>query len=318
MRLEPDETDDEAAWNLLDDAEEASFVRIKPRSRDLPRRDVSLVAEAVGLEAGFETTYKPSRHEAGWLLSSLSSFYEQELIRDVLFLVKGGKEANVYCCAAGAARGGGDGLLAAKVYRPREFRNLRNDRMYREGRPVLTAEGRPVKPTDTRVMRALGKKSEFGVQVQHTSWLMYEFTTLERLYRAGASVPEPVAAAENAILMDFIGDRDGAAPTLSEVMPDMEEATALYRQVLRSIEAMLREGTVHGDLSAYNILYRAGRAVLIDFPQVTGVAMNPNAHAILTRDITRVCDYFGRLGVRCDAYALERDLWRRYGPDEQA
>jgi len=233
------------------------------------------------------------------------------LIQDVLYLVKGGKEANVYCCQAGPARGG-EALLAAKVYRPRQFRNLRNDRLYREGRPILTAEGRAAKASDQRLIRALGKKSDFGVQVQHTSWLMYEFTTLERLHREGAAVPEPLAAGENAVLMGFVGNRDGAAPTLSEVTPEQDEAKSLYKQVLRTIEAMLRAGTVHGDLSAYNILYWDGSATVIDFPQVTGVQGNPHARELFSRDITRVCDYFARLGVRCDACALEHDLWHRF------
>ena len=35
-------------------------------------------------------------------------------------------------------------FLAAKVYRPRMFRNLRNDHAYRQGREILTPDGRPV------------------------------------------------------------------------------------------------------------------------------------------------------------------------------
>ena len=66
----------------------------------------------------------------------------------------------MYRCQLHEAHGGG--LVAAKVYRPRHFRNLRNDSFYREGRAVLDASGRPVKPTDSRMMRALGKKTAFG------------------------------------------------------------------------------------------------------------------------------------------------------------
>lgn len=301
--------EDEAYLDGLEEQEE-TFRRIKPRPRDRRRRDVSEVAETTGLEAGFETTYKPSRHEAGWLLSSLRAFYEQNLIADVLFPVKGGKEASVYCCAAEPATG--MNLLAAKVYRPRPFRNLRNDTMYREGRPVLTAEGRAVKNSDHRMMRALGKKTEFGVQVQHTSWLMYEYTSLGRLYRAGAPVPRPIAASDNAVLMSYVGDAHGAAPTLSEVRLEPDEAEALFAEVVRSIERMLREGIIHGDLSAYNILYWEGRITLIDFPQVTSPHANQSARFLLGRDIARVCDYFSRQGARCDPDALLRELWSRY------
>src|SRR5205823_142296 len=98
----------------------------------------------------------------------------------------------------------------------------------REGRPVLTAEGRPAKATDDRLMRALGKKTAFGVQVQHTSWLMYEYTTLHRLFHAGAAVPQPFAAAENAILMSYRGDAQGPAPTLNGVSLEREEASVLF------------------------------------------------------------------------------------------
>jgi RIO kinase 1 len=303
---------DEDGFGADEGDDEETFVPMQPKLRDRPRLHPEQVAEPDGRERGFVTTYRPSRHEAGWLLSSLGAFHEQELIADVLFLVKGGKEANVYCCTAGIAAGGDDRLLAAKVYRPRQFRNLRNDRMYREGRPILTAEGRAAKASDQRLIRALGKKTDFGVQAQHTSWLMYEYTTLERLHRAGAAVPRAVAAGENAVLMEFIGNREGAAPTLMEASPDPAEAKPLYRQVLRTIEALLREGTVHGDLSAYNILYWQGAATVIDFPQVTGVHSNENARALLERDLTRVCDYFSRLGLPCDAASLARDLWRRF------
>ena len=90
-------------------------------------------------KADWTTTHKPSRHDAGWLKSSLGTFFEMGLITDVLFHVQAGKEASVYCCRAADG-----GLLAAKVYRPRKFRQLRNDKLYRAGREVLAA------PTLTR------------------------------------------------------------------------------------------------------------------------------------------------------------------------
>lgn len=266
--------DDLDGLSGLDD-DDTPFVRIKPRPRDLPRRPAAEAAEPAGPEGGFATTYKPSRHEAGWLLDSIRSFYEQNLIRDVLYLVKGGKEANVYCCEAGNNAPNGAELLAAKVYRPRAFRNLRNDHVYREGRTVLNSEGRAVKNSDQRIMRALGKKTDFGAQVQHTSWLMHEYNTLVRLSSMGLPVPSPVAASDNAVLMTFIGSRTGAAPTLSEVGLDPEEANRLFPEMSQHLETMLRAGVIHGDLSAYNLLYWEGRIQIIDFPQVTDPGSNP-------------------------------------------
>ena len=283
------------------------------------REIVAGLGDLEGLERGFETTYQPGRYEEGWLLSSLRAFYDQTLITDVLAQVKGGKEASVYCCAAHATTG--RPLLAAKVYRPHEFRTLRNDRVYREGRDILTSAGRPVKVTDHRIMRAIGKKSAFGRQVMHTSWLMHEYTAMERLHRAGAAVPQPVAASENAILMGYRGDAQVAAPTLNEVDLDREEANTLFREVLRNVELMLRHHLIHGDLSAYNILYWEGEITLIDFPQVTDVRTNNRAYAMLERDITRVCQYFARQGVRCDADAIMQGFWSRHvqiDPNERA
>ena len=273
-------------------------------------RIISSVGEAEE-EAAYPMSYQPARFEGPWLRSSLRSFYDQELIADVLAQVKGGKEANVYRCRAHPHLG--RELLAAKVYRPRQFRNLANDRLYREGREVLTASGQPVKPTDDRVMRAIGKKTPFGVQVQHTSWLMHEYTTLERLHRAGGAVPEPLAANENAILMGYQGDEKQAAPALQEVRLGKREAQKLFREVLRNVELLLQHGLVHGDLSAYNILYWEGRITLIDFPQVASVHANRNARAILERDVKRVCQYFARQGVPTDPVGIAERLWAPYG-----
>ena len=286
-----------------------------PPAKRLQGETGAAVAGPIGSEAGFTTTYRPARYEEVWLRESLRSFYNQELITDVLAQVKGGKEATVYRCAAHPALG--TSLLAAKVYRPRMFRNLRNDAMYREGRPVLTADGRAVKRTDHRIMRAIGKKTAFGMQVQHTSWLMYEYTTMERLFEAGAAVPQPIAASENALLMGYRGDERRAAPTLSETRLHPDEATVLFQEVLRNIELMLELGIIHGDLSAYNILYWEGDITIIDFPQVTDTQTNRHAYEILQRDIHRVCEYFVRQGVQgVSAGDLTQALWERYGVAE--
>lgn len=289
---------------------------LKPKHspKKSPDQVIADIAEPIGLEGEFKTTYQPARHESGWLLYSLRSFYDQELISDVLSRVKGGKEANVYCCQAHPATG--MPLLAAKIYRPRMFRNLRNDKMYREGRTILTADGHPVKNNDHRTMRAIGKKSAFGVQVEHTSWLMHEYITLARLYQAGAAVPQPIAAAENAILMSYYGDARRAAPTLNEISLDATEASHLFEQILGTVELMLQHELIHGDLSAYNILYWAGSITLIDFPQVVSCYGNRNAYVIFQRDIQRVCEYFARQGVRCDAEAIAAAFWQRYVGNE--
>lgn len=272
------------------------------------------------VELGFETTYRPSRHEEGWLLSSLHSFYDEGMITDVLALIKGGKEASVYLCRANPATG--LDLLAAKVYRPRMFRNLRNDAMYRRGREVLTAQGRPAGKQAGTFARAIRNKTSFGMQAAHTSWLMHEFMALERLHAVGAAVPRPVSSSDNALLMSYHGEQNIAAPTLNTVALEQEEAERLFQEVLRNVDLMLQQDLIHGDLSAYNILYwRAeggpgqtarGQIVMIDFPQVVNLHSNPKADFILRRDIQRVCEYFSSQGVGCDPEMVFDRLWGCY------
>lgn len=295
------------------DPEDQDYAReLRRNARRLAKRPAPELLEAP--PDPFAITYRAARWEKIWLHQSLQPFFDEGLLTDVLSLVKGGKEANVYRCAGEPALG--MPLVAAKVYRPREFRNLRNDQMYREGRGVLTAEGKGLKRGDHRIIRALGKKTEYGAQVQHTSWLMHEYTTLQRLHSAGAAVPQPLAPAENALLMQFIGDAERAAPALNEVALPEDEAHALYGEVLRNIELLLELGLAHGDLSAYNVLYWEGRVYLIDFPQVTPIATNAHAEAILRRDLRRVCEYFTRQGVRCDFNSEFRRLWECYAADD--
>jgi RIO kinase 1 len=290
----------------------------KPQVRHIAKKAedeiVADLGDAVGLEQGFNTTYKPGRYEEEWLLDSLRAFYDEALIVDVLRQVKGGKEASVYLCEAHPTIG--IEYLAVKVYRPRRFRNLSNDKVYRQGRDVLTAEGRPVKTTDHRVMRAIGKKTAFGIQVSHTSWLMHEYKAIQRLHQLGGAVPRPYATSENAILMGYVGDGQMAASTLNQIRLEPVEAESLFQEVMRNVELMLRCDLVHGDLSAYNVLYWQGAITLIDFPQVVDIYRNRAARSILERDITRICDYFRRQGIEHDPVAITEDLWEEYGePD---
>jgi RIO kinase 1 len=275
----------------------------------------ALTDDLTDVELGFETTYTPSKYESGWLLQSLYSFYDEGLISDVLALVKGGKEASVYVCRAHPATG--YDLLAAKVYRPRMFRNLRNDAMYRQGREILVAGGKPAGRDAGYIERAMRHKTAFGVQAGHTSWLMHEFNAMEQLHAGGGDVPRPIHAADNAILMTYHGELGRPAPTLNSVSLDVEEADRLLRRLLHNVHMLLRRDLVHGDLSAYNILYWApngapGEMTIIDFPQVVNLRGNPKARFVLERDVERVCDYFREQGLRPNARAITDRLWRRY------
>lgn len=277
---------------------------------------INELADETGIAGGFQMTYSPGdndHHQNQWLQDSLITFFYQDLLEDVLSVVKGGKEASVYLCKPHESQE--KLLFAAKVYRPRMFRNLRNDKMYREGRAAIGANGKEVNAKDWRALKAMTTGNQRGQAMSHTSWLMYEYRTLRDLYDAGASVPEPHGVSENAILMDYIGDEYGPAPTLSEVAIAPEEVEQLFAEVMRNIDIMLQQGIIHGDLSAYNILYWDGEIVLIDFPQVVNIQSNRHARKILTRDIERVCEYFQNLGLQVDEKEIANQFWKAYGTE---
>lgn len=174
-------------------------------------------------------------------------------------------------------------------------------------------DGMRLNASDFREMRAITKGTGFGQQLMHQSWLMHEYETIQQLHAAGANVPKPWAAGDNVILMEYVGDEHMAAPMLNTVRLEQDEAEHLFTIARKNIEIMLQHGLIHGDLSAYNILYWAGEMVLIDFPQVTNLTANDNARFILQRDITRICEYFAAQGVSCDPVTLGEELWFQYG-----
>lgn len=253
----------------------------------------------------------PLHHERQWLIDSVGPFYRENVITDVTRRVKGGKEANVYCCTAHPASG--VDLIAAKLYRPRMLRTLKNDAVYKAGRQLRGEDGKLMK--GRREKLALAQKSTFGKQLDMTWWIGNEFSTQQKLFEAGAAVPRPIGHNGNTILMDYVGDEWQAAPTLIDSAPAPGEAADLFALIMDNVALFLNHHLVHGDLSPYNILYWDGTAVIIDFPQMVDARVNPHAYELLRRDIARVCAYFARFGVRADAEGLARDLWLPYMGD---
>lgn len=300
-----------------DDALEAflQFSAQRPRhpkgriSKKLEKEEDAFIRAQDTRRENLRFTYKAARFEEGWLLDSLVGFFEHQWISDVQRMVKGGKEASVYQCRSGTAVQAE--LAAAKVYRPRMLRNLRNDHLYREGREDLDDDGNVV--LDEGKIKAMRQRTQYGRDLLHQSWIAYEFTAMQTLHAAGADVPQPYVMAGNAILMGYVGDAYGSAPTLSEIDLDQSEARQLFDRVLDNIDTMLANDIIHGDLSAYNILYWEGDLVLIDFPQVVSPKNNRNAFRIFERDVTRVCDYFSEQGVRTEPRKLARGLWASHG-----
>ena len=138
----------------MEDLEELPAIRNLARQRRGQKKDpryvlkrpppevAALVAAQKETPDEFEFSYHASRHEREWITNSLGEFYEHKWLDDVLRLIKGGKEAHVYQCTADPLVTGLDQpYVAAKIYRPRRFRNLKNDHVYKEGAVCSTRMG---------------------------------------------------------------------------------------------------------------------------------------------------------------------------------
>lgn len=302
--------DDESVWDG------GHFRYAKPKQAAAHRKKPAAVRAALtdfnDDVADWVPTYArpldPKHHERQWLIDSIGPFFRDNVILDVTRRVKGGKEANVYVCVAHP--NAGVELIAAKLYRPRMLRTLKNDAVYKAGRQLRGEDGKLLK--GRREKLALAQKTTFGKQLDMTWWIGNEFATQLTLFEAGAAVPRPIRHNGNTILMDYVGDEQMAAPTLIDTSPEPGEAAALFGIIMDNVALMLEHHLVHGDLSPYNILYWDGKPVIIDFPQMVNARTNPHAFELLQRDISRVCAYFARFGVRADPARIARDLWLPY------
>lgn len=210
-------------------------------------------------------------------------------------VLKSGKEAEVFLVER-VSDDGSSHLLAHKRYRPRypkkgELQELGFSKgtIYRAD--AVYQAGWSLKP---RERRALDAGSRFGNKLAANMWPYIEKTTLDRAWRAGASVPYAVEQTEDGVLMEYIGSRDGAAPRLASAGLSHEQARSAREQLLDSLRALSGERIVHGDLSAYNMLWWQERLVIIDFPQAVDAFSNPQAPDLLHRDLRNVHDWFER------------------------
>jgi RIO kinase 1 len=220
-----------------------------------------------------------------------------------LGVLKAGKESEVYLVSrTGRTR---TCLMAEKRFKPRLQRGFRNDYLY----SGVWGEG------TYRENRAIKNRTRFGQEVLQARWIGNEWTMLGRLHTAGVTVPPPVERIENGYRMAFIGDGDQAAPRLADINLDLVTARRVWRELQRDIQRMLDAELVHGDLSAFNILWWHERPVIIDFSQAVEAVTHPAARELLRRDVDRTARYFRRQGVGVDleaALALVGDSPARF------
>ncbi|MEJ9077183.1 RIO1 family regulatory kinase/ATPase [Gordonia malaquae] len=209
-----------------------------------------------------------------------------------LGVLKTGKEADVHLLERSVA--GSSCVLAAKRYRDDDHRSFRRTTTYTEGRRVR----------DSRVTRALAKKSSFGREVAAGQWAQAEWESLRRCWTAGVPVPYPVQIDGTEILMELVTVDGNPAPRLAAARPDRDRLEHWFDQLRTAMTVMAREGFVHGDLSPYNVLAAADRLVIIDLPQMIDLIANPNGSEYLLRDCVNMCDWFVRRGLNVDPQEL--------------
>jgi RIO kinase 1 len=228
----------------------------------------------------------------------LREFGGAGLVTEVLEVIGDGKEATVYRCRADPSTG--VEYLAAKVYRAQKFRAFAGARVYAGERGSL----------DARAARAMRTKTRTGRRMAHHEWIAWEWETLCRLHDAGADVPNPLASTDDAILMEYVGDGDGAAPQLRHVELELPQARTLLERLLRNVELFLDCHLVHGDLSAYNVLWFDDRPWIIDVPQSVDLHSNRDGFHHLCRDVRNLERYFAPHGLSARDFA--RRAWARY------
>ena len=247
------------------------------------------------------STAAPPRAAPPWLITH--SFEDRPL-----GVLRSGKEAEVFLVERSSPSA--SHLLAHKRFRPRtprpgELRELgfskgtiyRHDVVYRQGWFL-----------PSRDRRAVETKTAHGRDVVAQLWPGNEYEMLRRAWDAGASVPYPVERTEDGILMEYLGDRSGAAPRLVEARLQRDDVAAAWQQLTGDLRALARANVVHGDLSVYNLLWWEGRLVVIDLPQAVDSTMNEGAADLLHRDVLNVATWFSRRGLVIDAEAVFADV----------
>ncbi|MCW7080597.1 MAG: serine protein kinase RIO [Candidatus Methanospirare jalkutatii] len=154
------------------------------------------------------------------------------------------------------------------------------------------------------------------------TWARKEFKNLKRAFRAGVSVPAPIAYEKNVLVMDFIGREGIPAPRLRDVPEEIlrTHAQHIFERILASVKVLYEKaGLVHADLSEFNILLdfkmeggeeegesvsegipasalSSARPVLIDMGQAV-LTSHPKAKDFLQRDLRNIVAFFQKLGL---------------------
>jgi len=180
------------------------------------------------------------------------------------------------------------------VFRATKGSELRAVKVYRIGNTTF----RRLPEYALEELRQVTSLRNFGGLI--SAWTRREHSILGLLTDAGVRVPRPYGHFRNVLVMEYVGDAEGAAPRLRDA--PIEDPAALYEDLVFQVGRMIRQAKlVHGDLSPYNTLYFDGRVVLIDVAQAVS-SEHTAARRLIERDIGHFAKFFARLG-----YPVEPD-----------
>jgi len=275
------------ALNKLDaeDLDGQNFVKLRSKKHKLTGKQ-----SVTQLVSGAEDSSDPNSKFAN---SDLNDLAKRGFLDDLISGIKTGKEASVFL---GTNQ---EGFVAVKIYTDLRVRSFKRDQSYREGRFI----------GDSRIEKAIEQGSQKGLDAHQILWVQEEFRQMKHLDQHGVRVPKAIAVSGISLVMEFIGDENGnPAARISDLKMEQAEAEEAFRQSVQNLKRIVGSGRVHGDYSAFNILWHSEQAVVIDFPQVIEFRNNPNAGAFLERDVRSLCKSFLKQGIKADEGAVLREV----------
>ena len=233
--------------------------------------------------------------------AGLQALLDEGVVNAVVRQLKSGKEASVFVVRCG------DELRCAKVYKDLAQRSFQARAQYQEGRKVR----------GSRESRAMGKGSKYGKKALEEAWKNTEVDALYQLSAAGVRVPRPYGYFNGVLVMELVTDGEGhSAPRLGEVELDAERAREYFAFLVRQVVRMLCVGTIHGDLSEYNVLVDAHGPVIIDLPQAVSAAGNNQARAMLLRDVNKLRSALAFFAPDLDKLHYGEEMWALFEAGE--
>lgn len=229
-------------------------------------RKLQLVIDRIGIDKKTEDEVFDK-----YTLSAFERLISKRIIDTLDFPISTGKEGNVFRATTPEKK-----FVAVKVYRvsTSTFKHISN---YIIGDPRF---------------RSIHKSRKDIIY----AWTKKEFKNLQRLKKINVLAPKPIVSLKNILIMEYLGDKNKTAPLLKDVKLNNPKKT--FETVIDNMINMYKKAKlVHGDLSAFNILYYKNKPYFIDLGQSV-LLEHANSDDLLKRDIENILKYFKRYNIK--------------------